>query len=63
MSVPTADLLLHSPIWTYDSVATYGAVGKMISVIGALDLFKTAVGNWLSSHARLVSEGCILMTN
>ena len=34
MSVHTADLLSHSPVWTYASVADDSAVGNRISVIG-----------------------------
>ena len=35
VSVHTADLLLHTKVWTYDSAATDGAVGNRIGVMGA----------------------------
>ena len=36
VSVHTADLLLHTKVWTYASAATDGAVGNRIGVMGAL---------------------------
>ena len=34
VSVHTADLLLHTKVWTYASAATDGAVGSRIGVMG-----------------------------
>ena len=39
----TTDLLLHHTVWSYASVADYDIVGKLMSVIGALELLAVSM--------------------